>query len=83
MAKRIHHKRKLVSTQLVGLLQIGKTIHNLVTPFIGHYRCYGEDASSTNGGYRAAGYSFELRDTGEYGFLLPADQVRFLNIKKI
>ena len=38
-------------------------------------RCYGEDASSTNSGYHAAGYSVELRDTGQYGFLLPPDQV--------
>lgn len=39
------------------------------------YRFYGEDATSTNNGYRAAGYTIELRDTGRYGFQLPADQV--------
>lgn len=39
------------------------------------YRFYGEDATSTNEGYRAAGYTIELRDTGRYGFVLPPDQV--------
>ena len=39
-------------------------------------RFYGDDASSTNGGYRAVGYVIELRDTGVKGFLLPPDQVR-------
>ena len=34
MEKPIHHRKKLVSTQLVELLQIGKVIHNLVTSFI-------------------------------------------------
>lgn len=36
---------------------------------------YGDDATSTNGGYKAAGYTIELRDTGRYGFQLPADQI--------
>jgi hypothetical protein len=36
---------------------------------------YGEDATSSNGGYRAAGYTVELRDRGQYGFLLPPSQV--------
>ncbi|CAI8008905.1 Carboxypeptidase B [Geodia barretti] len=36
---------------------------------------YGDDASSTNGGYRAVGYVIELRDTGTKGFLLPPDQI--------
>ena len=40
------------------------------------YRFYGDEATSTNEGYRAAGYTFELRDTGDYGFELPPDQVR-------
>uniref|UniRef100_A0A1X7V0C7 Peptidase M14 domain-containing protein n=1 Tax=Amphimedon queenslandica TaxID=400682 RepID=A0A1X7V0C7_AMPQE len=35
---------------------------------------YGEDATSTNGAYRAAGYTLELRDTGEYAFLLPPEE---------
>lgn len=39
------------------------------------YRFYGEDATSTNDGYRAAGITIELRDTGRYGFQLPPDQV--------
>ena len=28
-----------------------------------------------NKGYRSASYAIELRDTGDYGFLLPPDQV--------
>jgi hypothetical protein len=36
---------------------------------------YGEQATSFNKGYRAAGYTVELRDTGQYGFLLPPDQI--------
>ena len=43
-----------------------------------HNRFYGEDATSTNGEYRAAGYTVELRDTGQYGFLLPPEQVQTL-----
>ena len=46
------------------------------------YRFYTEDAAENNDGYRAAGYTIELRDTGEYGFLLPPDQVphiKYLN----
>ena len=39
------------------------------------YRFYTEDAAEKNDGYRAAGYTIELRDTGRYGFLLPPDQV--------
>ncbi|XP_062502923.1 carboxypeptidase B-like [Corticium candelabrum] len=38
---------------------------------------YGTDATSTNNGYRAAGFTIELRDTGYYGFLLPANQIVF------
>ena len=38
-------------------------------------RFYGDNATSTNEGYRAASYTMELRDTGEYGFILPPDQV--------
>lgn len=36
---------------------------------------YSEDANSVNR-YRSAGYTIELRDTGQYGFLLPPDQVQ-------
>ena len=36
---------------------------------------YSDDANSNNK-YRAAGYTYELRDTGQYGFLLPPNQVR-------
>ena len=39
------------------------------------YRFYTEDAAENNDGYRTAGYTIELRDTGEYGFLLPPVQV--------
>ena len=34
------------------------------------------DDGNVNNNYRAASYVYELRDTGEYGFLLPPDQVR-------
>ena len=43
------------------------------------YRFYTEDAAEKNDGYRAAGYTIELRDTGRYGFLLPPDQVPHIN----
>lgn len=36
---------------------------------------YGDDASQTNKGFRAAGFTIELRDTGRYGFLLPPEQI--------
>jgi len=36
---------------------------------------YDTEATSSNQGYRAAGFTFELRDTGRYGFLLPANQI--------
>ena len=36
---------------------------------------YSEDANRENK-YRAAGYTIELRDTGQYGFLLPPNQVQ-------
>ena len=39
------------------------------------YRFYSYDANFNNGDYRAAGFTIELRDTGQYGFLLPPDQV--------
>ena len=42
---------------------------------ISYFRFYGEDATGSNGDYRAAGYTIELRDTGRYGFQLPPDQV--------
>ena len=35
---------------------------------------YSDDANSQNQ-YRAAGYTFELRDTGQSGFLLPPEEV--------
>lgn len=37
-------------------------------------RIYSDDANANND-YRAAGYTVELRDTGQYGFELPPDQV--------
>jgi len=36
---------------------------------------YDTDATSSNKGYRAAGFTIELRDTGRYGFLLPSSQI--------
>jgi len=33
------------------------------------------DNANTNNNYRAAGYTFELRDTGQYGFELPPQEV--------
>ncbi len=39
------------------------------------HRFYSDDAASGNKGYRAAGYTIELRDRGQYAFLLPPDQV--------
>jgi murein tripeptide amidase MpaA len=36
---------------------------------------YGKEATEGNQGYRAAGYTIELRDTGNYGFQLPANQI--------
>ena len=39
------------------------------------YRFYSDDASKDNGGFRPAGITIELRDTGQYGFMLPPDQV--------
>ena len=38
---------------------------------------YSDDANENNGDYRAAAYTIELRDTGEYGFALPPEQVRW------
>ena len=36
---------------------------------------YSDDAAQSNKGNRAAGYTIELRDTGKYGFILPASQI--------
>jgi len=36
---------------------------------------YDDEASATNLGFRAAGYTIELRDTGRYGFLLPPSEI--------
>ncbi len=38
-------------------------------------RFYGENAN-VNNAYRAAGFTIELRDTGDYGFLLPPGEVK-------
>lgn len=35
---------------------------------------YSDDANFENS-YRSAGYTIELRDTGQFGFLLPPNQV--------
>ena len=39
-------------------------------------RFYSEDAAMENKGIRAMGYTIELRDDGNNGFLLPASEVR-------
>jgi len=36
---------------------------------------YGKEATDGNRGYKAAGYTIELRDTGNYGFQLPPSQI--------
>ena len=46
-------------------------------------RFYSEDANKNNQGYRAAGFTIELRDTGQYGFLLPPDQVILLHKSQV
>ena len=40
-----------------------------------HDRFYSEDAAVDNKGIRAMGYTIELRDDGNSGFLLPATEV--------
>lgn len=35
------------------------------------------DKANENNKYRAAGYTIELRDEGQFGFRLPADQVHY------
>jgi murein tripeptide amidase MpaA len=36
---------------------------------------YDDEATDLNAGFRAAGYTIELRDTGRYGFQLPPEQI--------
>jgi murein tripeptide amidase MpaA len=36
---------------------------------------YGDEATFSNRGYRAASYTIQLRDTGQFGFFLPQDQI--------
>jgi len=36
---------------------------------------YGREAQDHNRGYKAAGYTIELRDTGNFGFQLPPNQI--------
>ena len=47
---------------------------NVQTSYPSKCRFYSDDANE-NSEYRAAGYTIELRDTGQYGFELPPDQV--------
>ena len=49
-------------------------VHSNV-PFMCPCRFFSDDASSNNGGYRAASYVVELRDKGYSGFLLPPNKV--------
>ena len=37
---------------------------------------YSDDANENNGEYRSAAYTIELPDTGQYGFLYPATEVK-------
>lgn len=36
---------------------------------------YDDEATESNDGYRAAGFTIELRDTGRYGFVLPPSEI--------
>ena len=54
-----------------------QALYMLATTIYIGCRFYGEDATDSNKGYRAASYTIELRDTGSYGFLLPPDQVSY------
>eukprot|EP00118_Oscarella_pearsei_P024469 m.306135 g.306135 ORF g.306135 m.306135 type:complete len:430 (+) comp40995_c0_seq1:1471-2760(+) len=60
------HGRSYTSQKSIGLYPTSGTASDWF---------YGEQATNSNRGYRAAGYTIELRDTGQYGFLLPADQI--------
>ena len=52
-----------------------KSIELYVTTGTANDWFYDEEATSLNKGYRAAGYTIELRDTGRYGFQLPPEQI--------
>lgn len=60
------HEKRYISQKSIGLYPTTGTASDWF---------YGEDATSSNGGYRAASFTIELRDTGAYGFLLPPDQI--------
>ncbi|XP_062502732.1 zinc carboxypeptidase-like [Corticium candelabrum] len=60
------HQKHYTSQKSIGLYPTSGTASDWF---------YGIDATSTNNGYRAAGFTIELRDTGLYGFLLPATQI--------
>ena len=59
------HGQQYVSQKGIGLYPTSGTARDWF---------YSEDANALNK-HRSAGYTMELRDTGEYGFLLPPDQV--------
>lgn len=60
------HGKRYVSQKAIDLYQTSGTARDWF---------YSEDANTENK-HRSAGYTIELRDTGQYGFLLPPDQVR-------
>ena len=68
------HKRQLSFILHLGLLQTG-TLPEKVNNVVISCRFYSDKANENNDGYRAAGYTMELRDNGTYQFLLPPDQV--------
>ena len=59
------HGKRYTSQKAIDLYQTSGTARDWF---------YSEEANMDNE-YRSAGYTIELRDTGQYGFLLPPDQV--------
>lgn len=64
------HGMRYTSQQAIDLYQTSGTARDWF---------YSEEANVGNE-YRSTGYTIELRDTGQYGFLLPPDQVGFFQL---